>query len=51
MSEVVLSGTITAILPAEQGVSQRTGQQWVSQEYVLCHEQGQYPRSVSKLVH
>lgn len=46
MSEVVLSGTITAILPAEQGMSQRTGQPWVSQEYVLCHEQGQYPRSV-----
>lgn len=46
MSEIVLSGTITAILPAEQGVSQRTGQPWVSQEFVLCHEQGQYPRSV-----
>lgn len=46
MSEIVLSGTITAILPAEQGMSQRTGQPWVSQEYVLCHEQGQYPRSV-----
>lgn len=46
MSEIVLSGTITTILPAEQGVSQRTGQPWVSQEYVLCHEQGQYPRSV-----
>ena len=46
MSEITLSGTITAILPAEQGVSQKTGQPWVSQEYVLCHEQGQYPRSV-----
>ena len=46
MSEVVLSGQITAILPAQQGVSQRTGQPWVSQEYVLCHEPGQYPRSV-----
>ena len=46
MSEIVLSGQITAILPAQQGVSQRTGQPWVSQEYVLCHEPGQYPRSV-----
>ena len=40
------SGQITAILPAQQGVSQRTGQPWVSQEFVLCHEPGQYPRSV-----
>lgn len=46
MSEIILSGQITAILPAQQGVSQRTGQPWVSQEYVLCHEPGQYPRSV-----
>ena len=46
MSEIVLSGQITAILPAQQGVSQRTGQPWVSQEFVLCHEPGQYPRSV-----
>ena len=46
MSEIVLSGQITAILPAQQGVSQRTGQPWVSQEYVLCHEPGQYPKSV-----
>ena len=41
-----MSGMITAILPAEQGVSQRTGQPWMSQEYVLCHEQGQYPKNV-----
>lgn len=46
MSEIILSGRITAILPAQQGVSQRSGQPWVSQEYVLCHEEGQYPRSV-----
>ena len=46
MSEIVLSGQITAVLPAQQGVSQRTGQPWVSQEYVLCHEPGQYPKSV-----
>lgn len=44
--EVIMSGMITAILPAEQGVSQRTGQPWMSQEYVLCHEQGQYPKNV-----
>jgi len=44
--DVIISGQITAILPAQQGVSQRTGQPWVSQEYVLCHEPGQYPKSV-----
>ncbi len=44
--DVVMSGVISQILPAQQGVSQRTGQPWVSQEYVLCHEQGQYPRYV-----
>ena len=46
MSEITLSGQITAILPVQQGVSQRTGQPWMSQEYVLCHEPGQYPKSV-----
>ena len=44
--DVIISGQITAILPAQQGVSQRTGQPWMSQEYVLCHEPGQYPKSV-----
>jgi hypothetical protein len=44
--DVVLSGQITAVLPLQQGVSQRSGQPWQSQEYVLCHEQGQYPKSV-----
>ena len=44
--DVVINGQITAILPVQQGVSQRTGQPWVSQEYVLCHEPGQYPKSV-----
>ena len=44
--DVVINGQITAILPVQQGVSQRTGQPWMSQEYVLCHEPGQYPKSV-----
>ena len=46
MSEIILSGVVTAVLQQQQGVSRRTQQPWVSQEYVLCHEQGQYPRSV-----
>lgn len=44
--DVIISGQITAILPVQQGVSQRTGQPWMSQEFVLCHEPGQYPKSV-----
>ncbi len=44
--EVIMSGVITAILPVQQGVSQKSGNAWASQEYVLCHEQGQYPRYV-----
>lgn len=44
--DVIMSGQVTAILPAQSGVSQRSGQPWMSQEYVLCHEPGQYPRSI-----
>ncbi len=44
--EVIMQGVIVAVLQPEQGVSQRTQQPWVSQSYVLCHEQGQYPRNV-----
>lgn len=44
--DVIMSGQVTAILPAQTGVSQRSGQPWMSQEYVLCHEPGQYPKSV-----
>lgn len=44
--DVIMSGQVTAILPAQSGVSQRSGQPWMSQEYVLCHEPGQYPKSV-----
>ena len=38
-----LSGTIIAILPAHSGISQRTGNQWMTQQYVL-EIPGQYPR-------
>lgn len=44
--DVIMSGQVTAILPAQTGVSQRNGQPWMSQEYVVCHEPGQYPKSV-----
>ena len=38
-----LTGKIIAILPANSGVSQRTGNPWMSQEYVI-EVPGQYPR-------
>lgn len=40
-----LSGKIIAILPAQSGVSSRTGNPWMSQEYVL-EVPGQYPRKI-----
>lgn len=46
MSEIVLTGVITHVLPLQQGQSQRSGNTWQKQSYVLQHEGGQYPRSV-----
>lgn len=40
-----LTGTIIQILPAREGVSQRTGNPWKIQEYVLETDE-QYPRKV-----
>ena len=38
-----LTGRIIAVLPANSGVSARTGNSWMSQEYVI-EVPGQYPR-------
>ena len=38
-----LTGTIIAILPARSGISQNTGNAWMTQQYVL-EIPGQYPR-------
>ncbi len=38
-----LTGKIIAVLPASSGVSQRTGNPWMSQDYVI-EVPGQYPR-------
>ena len=38
-----LTGRIIAVLPAQSGVSSRTGNPWMSQEYVI-EVPGQYPR-------
>lgn len=40
-----LLGKIIAILPAQSGVSSRTGNPWMSQDYVL-EVPGQYPRKM-----
>lgn len=38
-----IKGKIIAVLPAKSGISQRTGNDWMSQEYVIeTHDQ--YPR-------
>lgn len=38
-----LTGTIIAVMPAQSGVSARTGNPWMSQEYVI-EVPGQYPK-------
>ena len=38
-----LTGKIIAVMPAQSGVSQRTGQTWMSQQYVL-EAPGMYPK-------
>ena len=38
-----LTGRIIAVMPAQSGVSARTGNNWMSQEYVI-EVPGQYPR-------
>lgn len=37
------SGIIIAVLPLRTGISQKTGKQWMTQQYVL-ETTGQYPR-------
>ena len=38
-----LTGTITVVMPAQSGISQRSGNAWMSQEYVL-EVPAQYPK-------
>ena len=38
-----LTGRIIAVLPAQSGVSSRTGNSWMSQDYVI-EVPGQFPR-------
>ena len=41
-----LTGTIIAVMPAVGGVSQRSGNQWMKQEYVL-EVPAQYPKRMA----
>ena len=41
-----MSGKITKVLPMQSGIS-KDGNEWAKQEYVLCHDEGQYPRYVT----
>ena len=42
--DIIVTGLITQALPVQQGVSQRTGNQWQRASYIIEHEHGQYPR-------
>lgn len=42
--DILVSGQIVQILPLQQGVSQKTGQPWMTAQYIVEHESGQYPR-------
>ena len=40
-----LTGTITVVMPAQSGTAMRTGNPWMSQEYVM-EIPGQWPRHI-----
>lgn len=42
--DLIVTGTIVMALQPQSGVSQKTGNQWMRQSYIIEHEHGQYPR-------
>ena len=42
--DIIISGVVTAIMQPQTGVSQKTGNAWMKQQYVIQHDQGQYPK-------
>ena len=42
--DIIVTGVITQALPLQQGVSQKTGNQWARASYIIEHEHGQYPK-------
>lgn len=41
-----LTGKVIAVLPLASGVSNRTGKEWASQEYVIEEQDARYPQRV-----
>lgn len=41
-----LTGKVIAVLPLASGVSNRTGKEWASQEYVIEEQNARYPQRV-----
>ena len=41
-----ITGRIIQVLPPQQGTSQRTGNVWRNQDYVLENNEGQFPRKI-----
>jgi len=44
--DVIINGIVREVLPLQQGVSQKSGKTWQSQDFLLEHEGGQYPKNV-----
>jgi hypothetical protein len=42
--DIIVQGVIVNALPIQQGVSQKTGNQWSRASYIIEHEGGQYPK-------
>ena len=42
--DIIISGLVTAIMQPQTGVSQKTGNAWMKQQYVIQHDQGLYPK-------
>lgn len=45
--DIIISGVITQVMQPQTGVSQKNGNAWMKQQYVICHDQGQYPKFLS----
>lgn len=42
--DIIVQGVIVNALPIQQGVSQKTGNQWSRASYIIEHEGGKYPK-------
>jgi len=44
--DFIVTGVVTQVLQPQSGQSQKTGNLWMSQEFLIEHESGQYPKSL-----